>query len=106
MLRYNNIDFIVIVILDAENMLKAEGSQEPEVLQSIALTCGVMSKVFQAYLSSVKLIREKYLLYYIKWMSDCCSYFNETVEGSLTIDKRYVFLTPLEESRGSAGELG
>jgi len=35
-----------------------------------------MLKEFKSYLSTEKHVKDKYVSYYLKWVSDCCGYFN------------------------------
>ncbi len=51
-----------------------------------------MLQAFQAYLSAVKHVKEKHVPYYLKWVSDCYSYCNESVENRVSTDKKQVFL--------------
>jgi integron integrase len=56
-----------------------------------------MLKSFQSYLSSVNRIKEKYIPFYIKWVSDCYSYSNVPLEHRLTVDKKQTFLGHLSK---------
>lgn len=56
-----------------------------------------MIKAFQTYLLTTAHIKEKYVPYYIKWVSDCYTFLDEPVENSLTTDKRQEFLKHLSK---------
>ena len=57
-----------------------------------------MLEAFQEYLLSVKQVKEKYIPYYIKWVSDCYSYLNESIQKDVTVDKRHAFLKYLSKN--------
>ncbi len=57
-----------------------------------------MLQDFQAYLSAEKHVKDKYVPYYLKWVSDCYNYFNESIENRLPIDKKQVFLKYLSKN--------
>jgi len=57
-----------------------------------------MLKEFQAYLSAEKHVKDKYVPCYLKWVSECYNYFNESIENRLPIDKKQVFLKYLSKN--------
>ena len=57
-----------------------------------------MIREFKSYLLDKKHIRDKYVPYYIKWVSDCYSYLDESAENRLTTDKIQVFLRYLSKN--------
>jgi len=57
-----------------------------------------MIREFKSYLLDKKYIRDKYVPYYIKWVSDCYSYLDESTENRLTTDKIQGFLRHLSKN--------
>jgi integron integrase len=57
-----------------------------------------MIREFKSYLLNKKHIRDKYVPYYIKWVSDCYSYLDESAENRLTTDQVQGFLRHLSKN--------
>jgi len=57
-----------------------------------------MISEFQSYLLTTKHIKEKYIPYYVKWVSECYSYLTEPFENRLTSDKKQGFLKHLSKN--------
>ncbi|MEM2111508.1 MAG: integron integrase [Candidatus Bathyarchaeia archaeon] len=51
-----------------------------------------MIEDFKSYLLRTKHIKEKYIPYYIKWVSECYTFLNEKIGKILTTDKKQEFL--------------
>jgi integron integrase len=51
-----------------------------------------MFEEFRGYLTHKARIKDKYIPYYLKWVSDCYSYFNQPPEDPLSNDQRQEFL--------------
>jgi hypothetical protein len=56
-----------------------------------------MIREFESYLSNKKRIKDKYVPYYMKWVSDCYSYLDESVESRLPADRIQTFLSHLSK---------
>jgi hypothetical protein len=56
-----------------------------------------MIREFESYLSNKKHIKDKYVPYYMKWVSDCYSYLDESVESRLPADRIQTFLSHLSK---------
>jgi integron integrase len=56
-----------------------------------------MIREFESYLSNKKHVKDKYFPYYIKWVSDCYSYLDESVESRLPADRIQTFLSHLSK---------
>jgi hypothetical protein len=56
-----------------------------------------MIREFESYLSNKKHIKGKYVPYYMKWVSDCYSYLDESVESRLPADRIQTFLSHLSK---------
>jgi integron integrase len=57
-----------------------------------------MIREFESYLSNKKHIKDKYVPYYMKWVSDCYSYLDESVESRLPADRIKTFLSHLSKN--------
>jgi integron integrase len=57
-----------------------------------------MVKNFESYLSNKKQIKDKYVPYYLKWVSHCYNYLNESIENKLTSDQIREFLRHLSKN--------
>jgi len=51
-----------------------------------------MIEDYKSYLLATKHIKEKYIPYYVKWISWCYNFLNKEIEKKLTIDKKQEFL--------------
>jgi hypothetical protein len=57
-----------------------------------------MLKAFKQFLNEKERIPEKNIPYYVKWVLDCCRYFNVPETQLLTNDQRSQFLTHLAKN--------
>ena len=53
---------------------------------------------FESYLSNKNHIKDKYVPYYMKWVSECYSYLDESVESRLPADRIKTFLSHLSKN--------
>jgi len=58
----------------------------------------IMIREFESYLLKKKQIKDKYVPYYMKWVSDCYRYLNESVESRLSADRIQTFLDHLSKN--------
>jgi len=57
-----------------------------------------MLSKFRSYLREKANISSKYIPYYIKWVSDCYGFLNESVESIVTSDRKLRFLKHLSKN--------
>ena len=56
-----------------------------------------MLLAFKEHLMQKALVKEKYVPFYLKWVSDCCSFLNESDSRILHLEQKKHFLkTPVE----------
>ncbi len=53
---------------------------------------------FKGYLLQKSLIEEKYVLFYLKWVSECYSFLNESNSKILTHEQKHTFLKHLSQT--------
>jgi hypothetical protein len=58
-----------------------------------------MFEEFQRYLIKNSRQQDKYIPYYLKWISDCYSFNNEPVDHNLNSEQKQQFLTHLAKNR-------
>ena len=56
-----------------------------------------MLEQFRTYLTEKARIKDKYIPYYIKWVSDCFSFLNQPPENPLSNDQKEEFLKQISK---------
>ena len=58
-----------------------------------------MLELFRSYLSENARIKVKYIPYYLKWISECYAYINESIEHHISSEQKQRFLSHMSKSR-------